>query len=89
MKPEGIMRLQIYSRGNQFNIAINNYPPSIKFEERELGIYTVITAFHERDNIDYSQEKNFSMDENITKLLDVFPDAFLINEVVTGLLDIK
>ena len=71
----------------QFNMSFGKNPAAIKFEERTTGIFAISTAFDGINfEINYAGTKNFALSDSITKLLDVFPSAPMIDEIVSVLL---
>lgn len=81
---------QIYRNGTDMNIGISGISePVIKFEERQQGTFTVSVTYDDDCIIDYASNKNFLMSDNIVSLIDAFPNAYLIDNIVSSLLKIK
>jgi hypothetical protein len=80
---------QVYRNHTDMNIAIKDSVEAvIKFEERHPSIFTVAVTFDKKCIINYARSKEFKLDENITSLIESFPDGYLIDDVVAALLKI-
>lgn len=81
---------QLFS-GNvlQFNVTLKgNRFPTVKFEERTPGKFTVAVAPEDGASIDYTQAKVFTMDEPIEHLTSAlaFPQSRDMRQLVNCLL---
>ena len=83
--------IQVYENrltggGIQFNVRLlGNRYPTIKFEERMPGRFTVAVAPEDGASIDYTQSKAFTMDEPLEHLTMAFPQSTDIKAFVSGL----
>ena len=84
-------RFQVYEKGTAMNISAGTSSEAvIKFEEIQPNTYSVAVASNERGSISYGRKsKLFSLDDDITSLINVFPEGHFIDEVVAALLCIK
>lgn len=83
-------RFQVYQNGTDMNISAGtSFGAVIKFEERQQNIFTVAVANNEECIINYGNSKSFSLEDDITSLINAFPDGYFIDEVVAALLSIK
>lgn len=75
--------LQLYDgEPLQFNATLKGHKfPTIKFEERTPGKFTVAVAQEDGHSIDYTQAKVFTMDEPIEHLAAGFPDSEYIKQL--------
>lgn len=55
---------------------------AIKFEERELGKFTVGVYSKEKDSIQYNSEVQFALNDPLKKLIDEFPNNRYIEQFV-------
>ena len=72
----------------QFNVTLKgNRFPTIKFEERTLGKFTVAVAPEDGSSIDYTQAKVFTMDEPLEHLAAAFPQSADMRQLVNCLVN--
>lgn len=84
-------KFEVYDSSDfcQLYIAFNNGPAVIKFEQSLPEIFCVAVSFGDKQDIIHGKSEKFEMDDNLTRLIDVFPDGYLIDEVLSVLLSIK
>lgn len=74
----------------QFNVTLNERRfPTIKFEERTPGKFTVAVAPEDGASIDYTKAKVFTMDVPIEHLAAAFPQSEDIKQLVYCLINRK
>lgn len=80
---------QIYGgKPLQFNATLDgNRFPTVKFEERTPGKYTVAVAPEDGSSIDYTQAKVLTMAEPLEHLIAAFPQSNDIRQFVNCLKD--
>lgn len=80
---------QIYQNSPlQFNATLEgNCFPTVKFEERIPGRFTVAVAPEDGASIDYTQAKVFTMDEPFENLAAAFPQSRDMQQLVTCLIN--
>ena len=72
----------------QFNVTVKgNRFPTIKFEERTFGKFTVAVALEDGGSIDYTQAKVFTMDEPLEHLAAAFPQSADMRRLVNCLVN--
>lgn len=70
----------------QFNVTLKgNRFPTVKFEERIPGKFTVAVAPEDGASIDYTKAKVFTMDEPIEHLAAAFPQSEDMRRFVNSL----
>lgn len=70
----------------QFNATLNGRRfPTIKFEERSPGKFTVAVAPEDGASIDYTQAKVFTMDEPLEHFAAAFPQSEDVRRFVNSL----
>lgn len=81
--------LQLYDgEPLQFNVTLARRRfPTIKFEERQLGRFTVAVASEDGASIDYTQAKVFTMDEPIEHMAVAFPQSRDMRQLVNCLIN--
>lgn len=88
----GNAHIQIYENrlvggGIQFNVTLASQQfPTIKFEERTPGKFTVAVASRDGASIDYTQAKVFTMDEPVEHLAAAFPRSEEMKGFVASLI---
>lgn len=86
------LKFQVYeSSPTQFNIStIDDQAPVIKFEERCKNIFTVavVDKCDQSYTIAYHKSFEFKLTDNISDLLNVFPNGKYINIIVEDLISI-
>lgn len=78
---------QIYDgKPLQFNASLKgNRFPTVKFEERTPGKFTVAVASEDGASIDYTQANVFTMDEPLEHLAAAFPQSRDMRQLVNCL----
>lgn len=72
----------------QFNVTLKGHKfPTIKFEERTPGKFTVAVAPEDGASIDYTQAKVFTMDEPLEHLATAFPQSHDMRKLVNCLVN--
>lgn len=81
--------LQLYDgKPLQFNVTLEGQRfPTIKFEERTPGRFTVAVAPEDGRSIDFTQAKVFMMDEPLEHLTAAFPSSEYIKQFATCLIN--
>lgn len=83
--------IQVYENrltggGVQFNVTLDTHHlPTIKFEERSRGKFTVAVAPEDGASICYTQAKVFTVDEPIEHLAAAFPQSEDMKQFVNSL----
>lgn len=79
--------IQIFSgKPIQFNATLKgNRFPTVKFEERSPGKFTVAVAPEDGASIDYTQARVFTMDEPVEHMAAAFPQSRGMKQLVNCL----